>query len=216
MAAIVELTVDRTEFALGRALREMSVELERIIPTDDTRIPFFWASGGDTESFERHVRTSTYVENLEPLETAGDRRLYRVEWTGEYDDLLGGIIEHDGTILQARTVEDQWVFRLRFPAEGDVTGFYGFCVERDIDVGVEKVHRSIDDAEREVGSDLTAEQRKALVLAYERGYFETPKEVSLEELTDELSISPQSLSKRIRRGNETILGKVLPSTNASN
>jgi predicted DNA binding protein len=59
---------------------------------------------------------------------------------------------------------------------------------------------------------LTPDQREALVLALNRGYFATPSEVTLDELADELDISRQALSTRIRRGNESILREVLLST----
>jgi predicted DNA binding protein len=56
---------------------------------------------------------------------------------------------------------------------------------------------------------LSQEQREALVLALRRGYFETPSEVGLDELAEELDITRQALSNRIRRGNRNVLRKVL-------
>jgi predicted DNA binding protein len=47
------------------------------------------------------------------------------------------------------------------------------------------------------------------VLALRRGYFATPSEVELADLADDLGISRQAVSNRIRRANEKILHKVL-------
>jgi hypothetical protein len=53
--------------------------------------------------------------------------------------------------------------------------------------------------------DLTPAQREALAMAVDRGYFSSPREVSLSELATELSISKQAVSQRIRRANEKVL-----------
>lgn len=209
MAVIVEFTVDRKEFALGQALRGMDVELEQIVPTSNTVIPFFWASDGDPDTLERNVEESTYIEDLEPLETVEDQTLYRVAWTGEYEDLVDGIVRSDGTILQSHTVDGTWVFRLRFPDHEFLTAFYDFCTDHDIAINIERVYTLTEQTPRRRTFQLTPEQREALVLAYERGYFETPRATSLADLAEELGISSQALSDRIRRGNEKILGEVL-------
>jgi predicted DNA binding protein len=55
------------------------------------------------------------------------------------------------------------------------------------------------------GNHLTERQREALSLAYERGYFEVPKQVTLTELAAELNITPQTLSRHIRIGVQKII-----------
>ncbi|WP_255681438.1 helix-turn-helix domain-containing protein [Natrinema sp. SYSU A 869] len=60
--------------------------------------------------------------------------------------------------------------------------------------------------------DVTPEQREALLLALERGYFDTPRKVTLTELAEEFDISSQALSDRIRRGVKEVLVKSLAAT----
>jgi predicted DNA binding protein len=48
-------------------------------------------------------------------------------------------------------------------------------------------------------SGIPAEQRETLSLAVERGYFETPRAVTLEELAGELDIPRSTVSYRLRR-----------------
>jgi len=57
---------------------------------------------------------------------------------------------------------------------------------------------------------LTDPQREALVLAYERGYFNSPREVTMEELGAELGITQQAVASRLRRGIDQILGERFP------
>ena len=48
-------------------------------------------------------------------------------------------------------------------------------------------------------ADIRAEQRETLNVAVERGYFETPREVTLDELADELELPRSTVSYRLRR-----------------
>ena len=47
--------------------------------------------------------------------------------------------------------------------------------------------------------DMRAEQREILKIAVERGYFETPREVTLDELAEELDLPRSTVSYRLRR-----------------
>jgi hypothetical protein len=50
------------------------------------------------------------------------------------------------------------------------------------------------------GRGLTAAQREAIRAAADRGYFKVPREVSLKELAEQLGVSEQAVSQRLRRG----------------
>lgn len=49
----------------------------------------------------------------------------------------------------------------------------------------------------------------ALILALERGYFDTPWGVTLKEIGDELGITQQAASERVRRAAQKVPGSVL-------
>ncbi|MFC4552549.1 MULTISPECIES: helix-turn-helix domain-containing protein [Halorussus] len=211
MSVVVELTVAPDAFALGRALgtqEGMLVELERVVPTPNSVMPFLWIRGADAERLEADVRESAYIENLTPLDRIGDEVLYRVEWTGEYEDLVEGIVRCEGTILEAAG-NGQWNFQLRFLDHEHVADFYNYCTDHDITIHVDRVYTLTEESFRSRVFDLTPEQREALVLGLRRGYFSTPREVAMEELADEMGISQQAFSDRLRRGNEKVLTNVL-------
>ncbi|MFC7157751.1 helix-turn-helix domain-containing protein [Halomarina halobia] len=56
---------------------------------------------------------------------------------------------------------------------------------------------------------LTEEQYEALTEAAKQGYFEVPRDIQLGKLADELSISHQALSERIRRAMLALVGDTL-------
>lgn len=211
MSVIVELTIPNRGFVLGRTIGDVSgmrYELERIVPTTDSTVPFLWAHGEDTGALEEKFRESTEVSEYAVLDRLGEWSLYRIDWVTEYDGLLDAFGDLDVTMLEARG-DGTWYFRLRFPDHDRVSRFDEYVREHEIPVHVERVY-TMTEADVEVHRfDLTVEQREALVMALERGYFETPSEVTLEELAGGLDITPQALSDRIRRGTRKVLAQML-------
>jgi len=81
-SVILEFSIPASEFQLGEALSGSSVqlELERIVPTGNTIMPFVWATGDDHDRFAETVRSHPNVRELLALDRVGDSGLYRIEW----------------------------------------------------------------------------------------------------------------------------------------
>lgn len=207
MSVVLEFSVASDAFRLGRALSvpsEMRFELERVVPTGTAPMPFVWATGDDHAAFEAAVRNDPAVGELLVLDRIDDRGLYRIRWTESPTDLLEAIAAADGTILEARGDGD-WTFRLRFEDHDALSRFHADVTERELPIRIDRTYALSAAAERGDRFDLTAEQREALLLALRRGYFATPREAGLDELADELHITRQALSDRVRRANEKVL-----------
>lgn len=216
MSVIVEFSIAGEDFQLGQVLSgppEMQLELERIVPTGNLVMPFVWATGKEHEAFEAKIRNNPLVEELHVLDTIGESGLYRIEWQDAPMDLVVGMAKANAVVLQARG-NGQWVFRLRFSDHDKLSLFHNYVTENGIPLHIKRTYTLTEEFEEGHRFDLSPEQREALILALQRGYFETPSEVSLEVLADELDITRQALSNRIRRGNEKILRKTLLSTTA--
>ncbi|WP_458210514.1 helix-turn-helix domain-containing protein [Haladaptatus sp. NG-SE-30] len=211
MSVILEFTIDSQDFQLGEVLSgtpNMHLELERIVPTGPMIMPFIWATGDGHDDFEAQVQAHPAVKESLALDRVRDSVLYRIEWTDDPTDLTEGIAVADAVVLEAHGNE-QWKFRLRFPDHDKLSLFHNFILEYDIQIHIDRTYTLTETTERGHRFDLSQEQREALVLAARRGYFATPREVSLDALAEELGISEQAVSNRIRRGNEKILQQVL-------
>ncbi|ELY62075.1 helix-turn-helix domain-containing protein [Natronolimnohabitans innermongolicus] len=214
MSVILEFSIEPDEFVLGQALSGtpgVVLELERIVPTETDVMPFVWATGDDLQSFEATVRESPFVEELFAIDRIGESGLYRIKWADHDDDLMAGLAATEATVLEGQA-NGNWVFRLRFSDHEKLTQLYNYLTEHDITVHVERTYTLTEESERGHRFGLSDEQREALVLALQRGYFETPSEADLDELATELEITRQALSDRIRRGNEKVLRRVLLSS----
>lgn len=211
MSVILEFSISATEFQLGEVLSgppSMQIELERIVPTGDMTMPFVWATGTEHERFAKMVRSQPNVQELLILDRIGDSGLYRIEWEDSPTNLMEGISQTDAVVLEAHG-KDTWKFRLRFLDHDKLSQFHNFVLEHDIPIHIDRTYTLTETTERGYRFDLSQEQRAALVLALQQGYFETPSRVSLEELTAELDITRQAVSNRIRRGNQKVLESVL-------
>ncbi len=204
---IAEFTIQAEDFAFGEALRTdpaMEITLERIVPTGESIMPYIWVRNGDFEHFEVVVRDDPHVAELVLIDQRDSERLYRVEWTEEVRSLTYGINSTHGVILYA-SGHEVWDYRIRFPHHDNLRAFYEYLRDHEIPL---QLHRVFDLSERHrdgFGASLTPEQKEALLLAHERGYFAIPRKTSLVELATDLGISDQALSERLRRGIDRLL-----------
>ncbi|WP_266075339.1 helix-turn-helix domain-containing protein [Haladaptatus caseinilyticus] len=202
MSTIVEISIPADEFALGRALRDgsqLQIELERIIPTGTAVFPFFWAWGDNVRQFEAAVRAEPVIQDLTKLDSFSDGTLFRAVWNDEISGFVQGIEEADATVMEANGTVDGWTFHLRFPGQEQMSVFQSFCRREDVPIEIHRVYSLQEMAVQQLG-DLTPAQQETLITAYEEGYFERPRDITLEELADELKISPQAVGGRLRRG----------------
>jgi len=211
MSVIAEFTTPADEFVLGGALAahpDVRVELEQVVPTRGEVVPFFWAWGRNLDAFAETVREQSGVAALEQVEGVDDQILYRVEWTDATTDLGRVFRTTDATVLEASGRDDAWHFELRFADHDGVQSFQAECVYSDVGLELRRLH-SLSAVGTGESYDLTSEQRETLLTALERGYFEEPRDITLEELADELGLSPTAVSGRMRRAEAKLIARTL-------
>lgn len=217
MAVIAELTIPAEGFDLGRITNVSGgahIELERVVPVGDDVMPFFWASDTDFEAFEKAVREENLVKELTALARVGGRVLYHVIWSEMVANLTEVLTESEATILEAHG-NNPWLFRLRFSDHRGLRKFHNKCQEQEIPFRIERIYTLDEEQHSKLHFDLTPEQQAALVLAVERGYFSVPRGATLTDIADELGISQQAASERVRRGADSVLRRVLFSQSAA-
>jgi predicted DNA binding protein len=204
-------TVPPDEFPLGSIFTSVpgvTVELERIVPHEDVLIPYFWVRGVDIDDVEESFSTHPGVKTIRLVDSVDDEYLLRVEWDREYEGILSTLGEMDIPLLTATGTDDQWTFEVRGDHRSDIATFHERCRERDIPVTLTALH-ALTPVETATEATLTDSQLEALVLAYDRGYFNSPRDVTMGELGVELGISQQAVASRLRRGIRQILGQTL-------
>lgn len=211
MATEATFTVSSEQFPLGtifEQLPDVTVELERIIPARDVVIPYFWVRGTAVDDIEGAFSEHPGVKQIEFIDAVQDEYLLRVEWAVDYDDVLTTLTETKIALIEAIGTNEQWTFEIRGDARSDIAAFQSRCRELDIPITLTELH-ALTPVETATEAALTDKQQEALTLAYECGYFESPREVTMEDLGEKLGISEQAVASRLRRGIKQILGSTL-------
>lgn len=212
MATVMEFTSPAEEFPLGSVFENLpgvTVELERLIPHETLIIPYFWVRGVETEDIEAAFEPHAGVTDIRLVDSIEDEYLMRAEWKQAYFGILSALAKANVVVLTGIGTKDEWRFEVRGESQETIAEFREDCQDNDIPIEITAVHAMLPI--RGEGYELTETQREALVLAYERGYFDTPREASLEEIADELGITQQSLSSRLRRGHRRLIEATLVS-----
>lgn len=217
MSILVEFSIAIDRFELGGFIAQyddLIAELERIVPTEDRVIPYVWVTG-PTESIEALTETleaSDKTESVTCLDRlavngSNDRHcLYRIEWVLSDLDVVKGIVRANGSILEGECQDHYWHLRFRFRDHNDVADFYQYLADNNItDFSIDSIYELASRSERGLSYDISPDQREALILAAQKGYFETPREATLEEVGEELDITQQATSERVRRGVKNVV-----------
>lgn len=210
MATEMELQVPAMAFPLGSVFEnepDVTVELERLIPNETVTIPYFWVRGGDAGAVESAFESHEGVTDIRLIDSVDDEHLMRAKWVQTYNGLLAALAEANLTLLSAVGTREGWRFEVRGDSQEAMAAFREYRRERELPVEITTVH-ALFPIQSE-GYALTDSQREALILAYERGYFDTPRRTSLEDIAAELDITQQSLSSRLRRGHRRLLAATL-------
>lgn len=209
MSTIAEFTIPAEAFALGHTLERVSgleVEVERVVAAaPETVIPCVRLLG-DEETLERAddaLAGDPTVEAATPLLELEDERCYRIRWEQSVVDAVRLLTREEATVLEAAVEDDRWWFRVLFPDREALARSYEFATDRGVPVDLRKINRL--EGTRHGRFDLTDPQYETLVAALEHGYYDIPREIDMEALSDELEISHQALSERLRRAHLTLV-----------
>lgn len=197
--------------ALERALRdfpEMEVEAERIA-AHSTRwvMPCLWVAEADFDSVDDALANDPTVANVVETEEFADEKYYNLEWSDAVKERVDLFLDMEASILDASATAAGWKVRVRFASREQFDVFREYFDEHDH--SFELLDLTEPGAPRQSYGELTPDQRNALVVAVERGYYRVPREVSARELAEELGISHQALSERLRRGMENLVHSTL-------
>lgn len=211
MATIVRGTVPATEFALSHTLSELEdveVECERIIKSGESAVmPLLWVRYAERSAVDEALEADPSVSEVTCLSTFEDESLYRMDWIDHVDLLLQMLTNAEATVLDAYGRRDRWQLRVLYPNREKFSGTHAFADQHGLTFDVEAVREMEGEPAGRFG--LTQDQYRALVLAARRGYYEVPRETNLEGLADELDITHQALSERLRRATGALVEDAL-------
>lgn len=209
---IGEIRLRHPELVLTETLRAVSgvtTELEHQTITDSgSHYLFFSVEGDDLDAFDAAVTDDPTVEESTVTVDAEGFRVYRMLLVSTEHLVLPEAANLGMRVLYAVGGDDGgWYATLEVPELEALRRFHEYCAERDVSFSVERLYRADDERGPEFG--LTPVQRETLVAAYELGYFEAPRKMSVDQLGEALGVSSSAISGRLRRGLRNLVESTL-------
>ncbi|ELY57149.1 bacterio-opsin activator HTH domain-containing protein [Natronococcus amylolyticus DSM 10524] len=204
MSTIAEFRIpaaDTTLEATFDRLPELRVELEAAVSRSQ---PCLWIADAERTAVDAALADDPSVGTYDLLVETSERLLYDVTFV-EGRTVCDRLLADGGSLLEGWGTDGWWQARVRYRDREALCRAHDRLVDRGIGVDLRRVTDVTPGAPST--TRLTGEQEEALEAALEQGYFEIPREISMEELADELGISHQALSERLRRAYETLVNE---------
>lgn len=167
-----------------------------------------WLENGHAASFEAGLEADRTVEGATPVVDTDHGQQYDVKYDQQYAgaETYYAAVEEDGIFISGVRRPTHWEVQMRFP---DREAFRAFQDSVDsVDLSIQSIH----DQESEPRAErygISEPQREILRLASAHGYFDVPRKASLSDLADELDVSSQAASERLRRGLDSLVEHAL-------
>ncbi len=201
MSVIAEVLIPSDDFELGQILsleQASAIELETLVPSGDATVPLFWVYEPVENNFLDTVGRYPTVNSVTEVDVFDDRTLFKLDWDASQDRLFRCLLEQDGQILSATGSPEEWNFEIRFSDREALSQCRDCCESAHISLDLTRVYNPAD-PEEGPWYGLSEPQREALTLAVRRGYYDIPRGCTTAELADELGISDQAVTERLRR-----------------
>jgi predicted DNA binding protein len=159
----------------------------------------YHVESADLSRFEEGLRNDDTISKFERvIDTTDEKAIYSFEYTAEAKTFSPVISMANGVALDMENDGNAWLITVWMPEREGLASLWDYAQTNDIDIDLLRVNEYASLASTAAG--LTESQREALLVAFEAGYFEDPRDATLDDVADELDISQPAASGLIRRG----------------
>lgn len=160
----------------------------------------------DERAVDAAIRSDTGVAAVERFGERADGWAYRITWEGRPHRLVRRLVAAGVTVLSARGRGGRWRLRVFAPDRAGIRRASDVFEALDCGADCRSVSRFASEPAR---SRLTDDQREALRAAFEAGYYDVPRNVTMGDVSERLDISHQALSERFRRAHGKLVANEL-------
>ncbi|WP_312911360.1 helix-turn-helix domain-containing protein [Natronosalvus caseinilyticus] len=211
MAIEASFTIDQEDFPLSAVFNQLAdatIELDRIVPTNDAIIPYFWIYADTTDDLTTDLSDDIGIDRVKIIDEVEGQMFVRIEWNLDHESVLTAITNTEVNLLSGIGDEEKWTFEIRADEQREISNFQTYCREHNIPIELTQLH-ALSSLKSDREYDLTGGQRTALVMAYSRGYFDSPRDATQDDLAEELEITRQAVSSRLQRGLRRLVASTL-------
>jgi hypothetical protein len=210
---IVDFTLEQP--TLLRSLRQgppTEVVWEQTDTTDnEERLVLFWAESEDFEAFEEAMAGDPTVTAPRCLVSVSGRRLYQVEQVreGRAQSVYPTLVEVGGVVRELTADRDGWHFQVMFPDQDALSRFHDTCTDHGIALTLHQKYEESPAPGDGYDYGLSDKQCRTLRHAVEQGYYEVPRRTDLDTIAEEMDVSHQAASERLRRAIDVLVRRTI-------
>ena len=207
MSFIAEFRVEIPPLAeASRAMPDVQFSGKDVVLEDDQARKFeFAAHGGQLDELEAALDADPTVADCTVLTTTADSAHYVVTYAAGADTrgTYPVAVEHDIAYLDIELQDGEYTIRARIPDRDALTALREYCRDNEFSFILYRIYE--ETAIDAVASPLTDAQAEAMRVAYERGYFDSPRRTTLDAVAEEIGVSRQAVAARLRRGHKRLI-----------
>lgn len=208
MSAIVEATVPADQFALGRTFTlepDAAFRTVGLVAHERGQVmPLLWSEHEETDRLIGVIKRDHSVRTVNRLSDVDGACLLQIDWGSPTRGLVSTLDEANASILNASGYHGSWQLQLFFPDHHRRAAIHEFGADTVGDLSIDRIH-CLSESAADGSLGLTERQHETVVTAYNAGYYDVPRTVSLTELAEEFDVSHQALSERLRRAHGTMV-----------
>jgi hypothetical protein len=183
---------------LSREFPEATFRVLSAVPHEGDGVGLVEVGGADPAAVLAAMAEKPAVSAVEPVRRDGDTAVVQFETT---QPLLLLSAQASGMPLSLPVEISDGRAGLEVTASRDRIAALGEAFdELGLSYTLDRLYESV-----EAASPLSPTQRETLLAAVERGYYDTPREISLTELAEELDTAKSSLSETLHRAEEAVV-----------
>lgn len=204
--------VTHPDLALAETIEahpEAEIEVVSDVGTDPHRDAYFFRiDAPDFDAVESSLATDHTVADFALVRETDSRHTYRIEYSDDAKLITPAIAERGGLTLETTSHREGWMLRLQLDEHDTLYSIDEYSTREGIDLEVIDLKQTNGLDERS-DSGLTTAQIEALVTAHGHGYYDDPRDASLQEVANALDISDSAASGRLRRGSARLIEEML-------
>ncbi|WP_058992000.1 helix-turn-helix domain-containing protein [Haloarcula sp. CBA1127] len=212
MSITTKIHIEHERLALVPTLQNLEDIAIRVITqgnTDPGSTVFpFLIEYRDRDRLEEMLDADPTVQSYELVDWTDQTGIYYIEHTPETKLISSVVTDVNGFLVHTETKGTGWLVRLLLPDREALNTIWEYANENDISLDIIEIYGNTDTG-GESSYGLTDEQRIALTTAYENGYFGEPRDISLNEVADEIGLSSTAMSGRLRRGMRNLIAATI-------
>jgi len=200
-----------------QAIPELQLRIRNLATGPETPLQFTCTvSGCEADRFEAVVAEDPTVARIKRLDCRKRHQPYWIEAVPgtPQQRAYEAAIDAGGVYVRTRRVPDKWCTSMNFPDQQAFEEFRDRLNEAGMEVNPTVV-RAGQYRLSAGATELTEKQEAVLTAALDCGYFEIPREGSLDQIATALGISRQAASERLRRAMGSLASGVVDTDSGS-